>query len=825
MMPPDPKITSLARLSRLALVLAVGLIGWLGWESFESSARALQARGWARAVHAPARDPGQFAARCLVDGACGKAFTTVWGNRFPSWALGLPLLGIAGLIAGRVLTRVNRKDPGEARWATRQDMKPYLGEKSGRVGYLGLLEGKHVVRLPENARCAHTLVIGGTGAGKTTRYVNPNLLLDARDGVSAVVFDLKYPDPKSGFLDTINYFKAWGRGVYPFTPFDPDSVRMPLIGDVKTVQEALSVAEAFRPSGGKEEESGAFYRNSERQLLAGLILGIAQGPNPSMKQVFDLLGGGADSLKAFAKERPYLKSLLGTILELRADMLTGIATGLMGDLLPFTNPNLDRATSSGQGQLLDLESLCSTPGFLYIGLPQEEIQGGQGQVLLRLIKRVLDKAILSVAGKNGGRLPVHLSIYLDEFPSFGPIPNIAENLATMRSRRVAYHIAMQNLAQGQAVYGKEEFAGMINNNFAQMVVFPRSLRLEDATFFSEIFGEMTVLEESFSRTRTSGPLFMNPLAEVKKMQGGKVAKRALLSAEAMRTFPDGNAVIETIGSPPAMVRMPRLDERDNPYRKLYTRITSSYKTPQLRKPGVSAASAPVLELTPATPPEAARNPLAENFRAWFEALLGTGVALQADVDDGKPVSVTVQRSDLPDLPAEATEWVGKGWLELGERTVVVPRLGLTRVTKFHKAITARAARGGSVEAGRAVATSGPPPPSSALSKAPASVQPSKSAPPRRESRLESVGGLKPASLEPPSTGSELTEPCVQPVQPTASSLEPLVSLNPPSLSRPPRLGAKPIATGSQPELVPDSSATDRRPPRLGVKPAQNPADS
>ena len=821
---PAPKLIALKWLSMIAFLGALAFVSLTAWQRFETTTRALETKGWARAVGTPLGAPQQFTMRCIADGKCSTALQAHWTRTFPMWTAYLPLVGLVGLIVVRVLqNRAPRKDPGEARWATRADMKPYLGEKPGRVGYMGLLEGKHVIRLPENSRCAHTLVIGGTGAGKTTRYVNPNLLLDARDGVSAVVFDLKYPDPRSGFLDTINYFKAWARPVYPFTPFDPDSVRVPLIGDVKTVQEALAVAEAFRPSGGKAEEGAAFYRNNERQLLAGLVLGIAQEPNPSLKRVFDLLGGGAEGLKSFAKERPYLKSLLGTILELRADMLTGIATGLMGDLLPFTNPNLDRATSSGEGQTLDMEALCSAPGFLYIGIPQEDIQGGQGQVLLRLIKRVLDRAILSVSGKNGGRLPVHLSIYLDEFPSFGPIPNIADNLATMRSRRVAYHIAMQNLAQGQAVYGKEEFAGMINNNFAQMVVFPRSLRLEDAAYFSEIFGEMTVLEESFSRTRSGGPLFMNPLGEVKRMQGAKMATRALLSAEAMRTFPDGSAVIETIGSPPATVRLPRLDERDNPYRGLYTRIMATYKTPQLRKPGVNAATAPaplelaVVEVT------APRNPLAESFRAWLEAILESGVPLKAALVDEKPESIRLERGDLGELPPEIADWVSKGWLELDESGVTVPRLGLSRVTRLHKRI-AQLEMLGSRKAG-------------------AGDQPQPGARPTKSTQIKSTQAKSgTASSQPTSQPRRLTEPSIAAHSPSSNhASDPTESVNPetriapapqrvqpaqPAI-RPPRLGTLSGISSLEfesplPSVAPPRPASPEvEPRRVGLKPVQS----
>jgi type IV secretion system protein VirD4 len=694
-------LTIVAWLAGLIFIGSMLYTGFVGWNNLNAATNSLVAKGWAKFVNA---QPGpSFVVRCFFSPRCGQVLNKAWGNPIPETMLYLPFFSMFTLVIVRVLGsrfRPAAKDPGEARWAEKKDLASYLIDAPGgspRVGYLGLLESKYLVRPPENLRCAHTLVIGGTGAGKTTRYVNPNLLTDAKEGVSAVVFDLKYPDPKAGFLEAINYFKAWGRAVHPFTPFDPDSVRIPLLGNVKTVQDAMDVAAAFRPAGGEETEA-AFYRNNERQLLAGLVLGVSQDPDPSMYRIYQLLGGGIDELIKYVNARPSLKPILGTLLELRKDNLTGIATGLMGDLQPFLNPNLNRATSAGPGQTLALEAICQAPGFLYIGIPQEEIQGGQGQVLLRLIKRILDRAILNVCSKNEGRLPVHLSIYLDEFPSFGALPNIAENLATMRSRRVAYHIAMQNLAQGQAIYGREEFAGMINNNFAQMVVFPRSLRLEDAQFFAEIFGETTATEMSTSKMQTGSIMAANPFGEVRRAQSIKEVKRFLLSSEAMRTFPDGFAVIETIGSPPAKVEMPRLDQRQNPYSSVYARIKKTYATPQLRKPGVFAAtSEPSKEpLAPNAPVVAqsttnssAPNPFAESFRTWFGGLIERHVAMSVELDGDKPVMVAIERGDLEPMHTDLAQWIEKGWVSDGPR-VLIPHLGLSRVTKFWAKLIERA---------------------------------------------------------------------------------------------------------------------------------------
>jgi type IV secretion system protein VirD4 len=725
---PSLKVLRLA--SILAILAAVVWLGFTAYRSADTVTRVMFNKGWTRTANvSPQADLFTFGFRCIFTAPdCEKVFTPSFTQRIPNYMLYSPLLGFIGLILFRILSIPRpEKDPGEARWATPKDMSAYIGERpedTSRYGYLGLLEGKTkaVIRLPENARCAHTLIIGGTGAGKTTRYVNPNLLMDARDGASAVVFDLKYPDPRSGFLETINYFKAWGRNVYPFTPFDPDSVRIPLLAGVQTIQDAIGVAEAFRPFG--EAEGGAeFYKNNERQLLAGLFLAVSQEPNPSLKRVFELLGGGSAALQKYLKEKPIVRNFLATLLELRADQMTGICTGLMGDLLAFTNPNLNRATSMGPGDTLDLEKICDAPSFLYIGIPQEEIQGGQGQVLLRLIKRMIDRAILSACSKNNGRLKTHLNLYLDEFPSFGPLPNIAENLATMRSRRVAFHIAMQNLAQGQAVYGKEEFAGMINNNFAQMVVFPRSLRLEDATYFAELFGEMTVTEVS-TNFMSDGGIVNNPIGSKKRSKSTKLATRFLLSAEAMRTFPDGWAVIETIGAPTAKVFMPRLDQKESPYRPIFEKIKATYPTPVLRKKGVNAAEDPIEGVTPNTvatsskpsvkplpetssvttpKPEpviaamlepqttvsgdtANKNPVAESFRNWLEETLNSPVKYTAEfAEGGVPERLEFEPKSFAQLPENTSKWIEQGWLEYGEG-LVVTRLGFSRVKRLYKLV-------------------------------------------------------------------------------------------------------------------------------------------
>jgi hypothetical protein len=195
---------------------------------------------------------------------------------------------------------------------------------------------------------------------------------------------------------------------------------------------------------------------------------------------------------------------------------------------------------------------------------------------------------------------------------------------------------------------------------------------------------------STSRMQTGSIMAANPFGEVRRAQSIKEVKRFLLSSEAMRTFPDGFAVIETLGSPPAKVEMPRLDQKQNPYSSVYARIKKTYATPQLRKPGVfattpesskerPATNAPVV--AQATTSSSAPNPFAESFRAWFGGLIERDVAMRVELDGDKPVMVALDRRDLEPLPEDLAQWVEKGWVSDGDR-VLIPHLGLSRVTKF-----------------------------------------------------------------------------------------------------------------------------------------------
>ena len=465
---PRP-LKALRALGFLLFLATLGLVFYLGARGALEAANALAEAGWDRAVGRPGARGLEFATACMLNVAtsCGSELNRLWAARLNYDLLRLVLiLGFVGGLAPFVYSPARpRKLPGQGRWATERDLEPYLNPKG--VGWYGQL-GKRPLRVSEGQRVAHTLVVGKPGHGKTSGYYLPNLLLDAKDGWTAIVYDLKYPD-REGLMEAMTYYAHHGRAVYPFTPWGERSYRINFLEGAEDITQAKLIAEIFVPRNPKVPDSKEFYPGLERTLLQALIHAEGVEGRYSLAHVYRVLGDGVAGLKAYVEVRPYLQVELKTLLEMRQDQLAGILNGARNRLSIWLDPGLAAATEPGPMEV-PWAKVFSEPSLVYIGVPQELIgDNASGYVLLKLLKRIVDLKTLQHANRNGGRLKVPVSVYWDEFPNFGFLPGIKENLGTMRSRRVAYHIAVQNTDQGRAVYGEEWEA--IEGTFAQRVYF------------------------------------------------------------------------------------------------------------------------------------------------------------------------------------------------------------------------------------------------------------------------------------------------------------------------------------------------------------------
>jgi len=584
-----------------ALVLIFLYLIVSAWTTSERIAAEMWRTGWGRYFRMTEYGAVRLLLRCSFDPYCRPAFNRAFDMLYPrKTVLMLPVLLLVGIVAYRKWKALEQEEevkPGAARWALWDELKPMLrGTPTNPLrGYVGLLpipawkalllfRRPPVLRLREQDRCTHCVVIGGPGARKTTGYHMPNIMFDALDGCSVVIIDMKFPDPESGFLGCLRIYTSPPNGsprhdVQLFLPFMPNySLRLPLLYGVTTKEDALDIVDMISPMPLRERYD-QFFRYQERDLLHALILGVTRdGEPPSLGRVYRILEEGAQGVARYIARHPdeEVRRIPRAVLDME-DLLPNIIAGAKGYLKMFGDEALDITTTPSRypWQNVDLEQIGEVPTLLYIGIPQEKVKGGAGRVLLRLLKRAIDTALLRTADRHGGKLPVHTNVYIDEFANMGELPDIAEMLNTMRSRRVAYHLSLQNRAQGEHVYGGQAGFRSFFNSVQNVIIFPRSLTYDDASYFSDVLGLMTVPQRSTGTTRRG--------VYTHYTEWERNVVRPLVPHEEFADEPRNAAYLYRAGHRPVRILMPRIDERRASFgvpNPLHTLFNNYLQTPR-----------------------------------------------------------------------------------------------------------------------------------------------------------------------------------------------------------------------------------------------------
>ena len=562
-------------------------LGWALYSVFTAATQSLAVLAattppWPAYLQVDPDNQAAFLYKCLDNDACAPALGQLWLHHYSL----IPILVfvpalIATLVAVRISTGrlVKGKKPGEGHWGTTQELKRegYIKTKKNTDvrGYFGIhRDSKRMIQIPERVRFSHCLVIGGPGARKSTGYHKQNIIQDLKDGLNIIVFDLKYPDPRGGFFDMVSIAaERYGYNVQLMLPYDQVTHRYSFLTAAKTETGAREVASMIVPTG-EGSDGAAFYRNNERLILTALILAAARMENGSLKDIVDALREGVRGVNDFVKDAadPDVTSMMKTVLEgTDIEKQKGIINGLLGKLEIFGDPDLLAfgQLSRDPRENIDMRRFANEKTILYIGVPQQKIAASGGQTFLQLMKRSIDKGLGEISRENAGVFPIPISYYLDEFPNFGPLPDVGADFATMRSRRLSYHVTVQNMAQGAAVYGHQEWESFYRSNFQSVLIFPRYIRFGDADLFSKFAGNLTVNEQSTSDSKSS--------LDSRHSINTREVSRPLMSTEEMKEWPQAEGVAFLNGVAPVRVVLPRLDEPNvrsykNPYHADYLAI-------------------------------------------------------------------------------------------------------------------------------------------------------------------------------------------------------------------------------------------------------------
>ena len=526
-------------------------------------------------------DPQFFSIACLGHPECSHAFEEGLIANYP-WLWLLPFIAAFILYAVKVKPATYVvKDPGTAWWAQLEDtgIKQFRSHGKGDdklIGYIGHLMSFNrngtidynktiPLYVRERSLSENVMVLGGVGAGKTRGYFRPLILLAAHLGYSIIVFDLKYPQADSGFFDMLGYWKKKGRDVMIFTPFSPNTMRLPLLDSVTDYASALSMASTVMPPPEYGQEPGKHYRDRDRGVLAAFILAVATSDNPAFSELLRFARFTPDEMKSWFELQRDINENSEVVQNLKGVFAQGdkevasVLQGIKNALKIFYDPRVDRATQSKESENINIRAAFRKPTMIYVGIQQEYMLEGQGVILLELVKRYIDLQLMREAEAQGGRFKRHVAYILDEFPSFGQLPYMMRSLGVMRAYNVSHHIGLQTLSQLAVVYGGDYSKALTTNVIGRNIFYPLAINGEDAQIISESIGQTTVYELSETDSRRA---FMGTQLDEASRSGQSLKKvaRPLLAPEEFRHFRPMEAVIMSRGVNPIRAFMPAIED-------------------------------------------------------------------------------------------------------------------------------------------------------------------------------------------------------------------------------------------------------------------------
>lgn len=353
-------------------------------------------------------------------------------------------------------------------------------------------------------RFLHTLVVGTTGTGKTSRVLKPMIEQDLFRIKNGERLGITVVEPKGDFSsDVAEMARSMGIPVVFINPEDPDTPRFnPLEGDPLTVAEIMRTV--LQSLFGKQE---AFFRQVQEVMARNtvLLLKAAYEDNVDIKMMTEILrnedllkacleavdreDGGPSSLTQYFRQEVLGKNkeemfrhALG--LRLQLEDITGNAL-LNRVLVGKSDVNLDRHLEGG--------------GVLVVNTAMGRL-GKLGDVFGQFIIMHFQSAVFRRPGNERTR-PYHV-LYVDEFPRYVN-PDFERLLAIGRSFRCATVLALQTTAQ-LLLESKPAFRDIVLENCRNKVVLNLG-SAEDAKRLAVEFGERQVIQKA--RTyKQEGPI-------------------------------------------------------------------------------------------------------------------------------------------------------------------------------------------------------------------------------------------------------------------------------------------------------------------------------
>ena len=373
----------------------------------------------------------------------------------------------------------------------------------------------------------HTLVIGSTGSGKTQTVIKPTVKLLAKAGESMII-----TDPKGEIYEaTANMLRDKGYDVQILNFRDPQNgsswnplslpYRMYKSGNQDKAIELLDDLALNILYDDSSNNSDPFWEKTSADYFSGVALGLFEDAKEEeininsislMTTVGEEKFGGSTYIKEyFSFKDPASASVINASSTINAptDTKGSILSVFRQKIKLFASrENLSEMLSHSDIELADI-GRRKTALFIVV---QDEKKTYHSLVTI-LLKQCYE-TLIGVAQENGGELPVRTNFLLDEFANMPPLKDVTTMITAARSRHIRFTMIIQNYAQLNQVYGKEN-AETIRGNCGN-IIYLISAELAALEEISKMCGE--VKSKSDDKTASTPLVTVSDLQRMKQFE-------------------------------------------------------------------------------------------------------------------------------------------------------------------------------------------------------------------------------------------------------------------------------------------------------------------
>ena len=428
---------------------------------------------WVALLIAPYMDKGLINAIPNLNEALNHPFQIQWTNstlKTIDIFLIIYVLGV-GMYLSSAKNYRRTEEYGSAKWANPNTVckkyanKDYFANKVFSQNVRMGLDGK------KHRRNLNTVVIGGSGAGKTRFYAKPNIM---QCNTSFVVLDPKGEIIRSvghlleencyviKVIDLIDMSKSLGYNPFHYIQSDKDVLKL-----------ITNLIRNTTPKGSSTNDP--FWEKSETALLEALMLYLYHYA-PEDEQNFTMVMEMLNYAEVKEDEEDYespldelfkrLEMIDSNSLALKQYKIYKQAAGktaksiLISVGVRLAAFNLEELASLTKYDEMELEQIGERKTALFAIIPDND--STFNFVVGMLYTQLFQMLYYQADYVHGGELPVPVHFLMDEFANVALPDEFDKLLSTMRSRQIFVSIILQNLAQIKALY-KDSWESILGN--------------------------------------------------------------------------------------------------------------------------------------------------------------------------------------------------------------------------------------------------------------------------------------------------------------------------------------------------------------------------